>query len=125
MSVLSSMAASDFGRCLRMGVTGSTEAAAKSGRRTCDDNLRRLQLDSPALAAEGVWCHPLPRPEQGGLLIATSRASEVLGDVKYEQLVALLVEHGERGSIALVLNRPTGMVMGKRPNGMPFQLTVR
>ena len=40
------------------------------------------------------------------------------------QVVALLVEHGERGSIALILNRPTGMVIGKKPSGMPMQLSV-
>eukprot|EP00955_Chlamydomonas_euryale_P029885 315100-Chlamydomonas_euryale.AAC.9 len=41
------------------------------------------------------------------------------------QVVALLIEHGKRGSIGLVLNRPTGMVMGRgrKPNGMPFQLS--
>ena len=38
--------------------------------------------------------------------------------------MALLVEHGEEGSTALILNRPTGMTLGKKPSGMPFKLQV-
>ncbi len=41
------------------------------------------------------------------------------------QVVALVVEHGDQGSIALILNRPTSMILGKsKPNGMPMQLSV-
>lgn len=37
--------------------------------------------------------------------------------------MVLLIEHGDQGSIGLILNRPTGMVLGKGPSGMPLQLT--
>jgi len=40
------------------------------------------------------------------------------------QVVALLVEHSDRGSIALILNRPTGMTIGRKPSGMPFKIMV-
>ena len=89
-----------------------------------EDNLDRLRIESPDLAAEGIWCHLTPGPEPGGLLVATPRVSEAAGHDRYDQVVALLVEHGERGSIALILNRPTGMVLGKKPSGMPIQLSV-
>jgi hypothetical protein len=41
------------------------------------------------------------------------------------QAVIFLVEHNEGGSVGLILNRPTGMVMGRKPGGLPFVIAVR
>ncbi|KAG1668845.1 hypothetical protein FOA52_004940 [Chlamydomonas sp. UWO 241] len=107
-----------------MGETGASTSTS-DGTRVSEDNFRRLQLDNPALAAEGpLWVHETARPEKGGLVIATSKTSTILGD-RLEQAVVFLIEHGDQGSIGVILNRPTGMVLGrgKKSNGMPFELT--
>jgi hypothetical protein len=41
------------------------------------------------------------------------------------QAVIFLVEHNQGGSVGLILNRPTGMVMGRKPGGLPFVIAVR
>jgi len=84
--------------------------------------MKLLEIQNPKLAAEGLWSHPVARPEKGGLLIASAKVAELTGNSKYEQVVMLLTDHGEQGSIGLILNRPTGMVMGRKPGGMPFQV---
>lgn len=39
------------------------------------------------------------------------------------QAVILLVDHGPGGSIGLILNRPTGLVLGNKRGGLPFKIT--
>ncbi|GAX79802.1 hypothetical protein CEUSTIGMA_g7242.t1 [Chlamydomonas eustigma] len=111
-------------RSFRAKLIKSTASTTSEGKIN-QANLRRLELDSPDLAAEGFWCHPTSRPEKGGLLVASLKVSELKGNDRLEEVVAVLIEHGDQGSIGLILNRPTSMVMGKRPNGMPLQLSVR
>lgn len=43
------------------------------------------------------------RPSQGQFLVATRR----MGDPRFAQTVILLLEHGENGTLGLVINRPT------------------
>jgi hypothetical protein len=64
----------------------SGSASTTSEERINRANLRRLELDSPDLAAEGVWCHPTSRPEKGGLLVASNKVSEGKGSDKYEEV---------------------------------------
>eukprot|EP00966_Prymnesium_polylepis_P204643 4740977-Prymnesium_polylepis.1 len=55
----------------------------------------------------GLWAHEAPL-ERGALLVAAPGAFD--GDSAQPDLfqaVALLVEHSDEGSVALVLNRPT------------------
>lgn len=101
-------------------------------------NFAKLQMEDPDLAAEGLWCHELPGgPEPGGLIISTcSSASSPASsseenataagrkkDERLEEVVAFLIEHGKQGSIALILNRPTALLMGKGgARGMPMDL---
>lgn len=75
------------------------------------ENRRLLRLQSPELAAEPAWVHSLAAPEAGCLLLATPVALQLLGP-DFWQAVVLLVQHGPRGSIGLVLNRPTQKRMG-------------
>ena len=51
-----------------------------AGARRSEDNRRLLEIESPRLAAEGLWAHATPRPEAGGLLIASLEAADILGD---------------------------------------------
>jgi hypothetical protein len=59
--------------------------ASTSGRES-EDNKTLLQIQNPALAAEGLWAHPTPRPEQGGILVASNSITEKLDNEKYEQV---------------------------------------
>lgn len=40
------------------------------------------------------------------------------------QLVIFLTTHGPDGSVGIILNRPTGMVLGRKPGGLPLELGV-
>jgi len=42
--------------------------------------------------------------------------------VAHCQAVILLVDHGSSGSVGLVLNRPTGLVLGRKSGGLPFTI---
>lgn len=43
----------------------------------------------------------------------------------YWQAVIFIIEHSERGSMGLILNRPTSLVLGKQRGGLPFAVSVR
>ncbi|KXZ47825.1 hypothetical protein GPECTOR_32g437 [Gonium pectorale] len=95
-----------------------------SGARRSEDNRRLLEIQNPSLAAEGIWAHATPRPETGGLLIASLQGPTILNDDKLWQAVVFLTSHGPEGSVGLILNRPTGMVLGRKPGGLPLELGV-
>ncbi|KAL4419714.1 hypothetical protein ABPG75_006812 [Micractinium tetrahymenae] len=82
-------------------------------------NLRLLRIQSAALAAEGVWAHTTPLPEPGGLLLATRLTASVLGSMEYWQVVVFLLHHSARGSMGLILNRPTNARVARGQDGMP------
>jgi hypothetical protein len=75
------------------------------------------------LAREDTWAHATGAPEVGGLLLATPDAPRILGE-EYWQAVVFLVQHGEQGSLGLLLNRPTGLDMGRGRGGLPLPADV-
>ncbi|PRW39133.1 cytochrome P450 chloroplastic isoform C [Chlorella sorokiniana] len=88
------------------------EQGSAAGLSTVEtENRRLLRLQNPELAAEAAWAHSLAAPEPGCLLLATPVAPQLLGH-DFWQAVVLLVQHGPRGSIGLVLNRPTQKRVG-------------
>ncbi|KAI8463409.1 MAG: hypothetical protein J3K34DRAFT_444077 [Monoraphidium minutum] len=97
---------------------GESEWAA----RRSDDNMRLLAAQNPNLAAEEVWAHPTPGPERGGLLIAAPDAPESLGSERYWQVVVLIISHDAGGTVGIILNRPSGLVMGRKQGGLPFDM---
>lgn len=84
-----------------------------------EPNLRLLSIQSPVLAAEGVWAHATPLPEPGGLLLATRLTPSVLGSMEYWQVVVFLLQHTVHGSMGLALNRPTNARVGRNQDGLP------
>lgn len=91
--------------------------------RVPEDNLRLLQIQDPKLSAEEIWAHPTAAPERGGLLLATPRNHEVTGNESFWQAVIFLIEHTPgAGSIGILLNRPSGMVLGRKPGGLPYKI---
>ncbi|PNW84162.1 hypothetical protein CHLRE_04g223700v5 [Chlamydomonas reinhardtii] len=97
-------------------------AGVPEGARRSEDNRRLLEIQNPALASEGIWAHGTPRPEVGGLVISSIEAPELLKDDRLFQLVIFLTTHGPDGSVGIILNRPTGMVLGRKPGGLPLEL---
>ncbi|GFR47306.1 hypothetical protein Agub_g8993 [Astrephomene gubernaculifera] len=93
-----------------------------AGARRSEDNRKLLEIQNPSLAAEGLWAHATPSPETGGLLIASLQGPAILNDDRMWQIVAFLTSHGSEGSVGLILNRPTGMVLGRKPGGLPLEL---
>ncbi|PSC71868.1 transcriptional regulator [Micractinium conductrix] len=87
--------------------------------RQAEQNLVLLEIQNPTLAREETWAHATGAPEIGGLLLATSRAPEMVG-AEYWQAVVLIVNHGPQGSIGLVLNRPTALKMKRGRGGLPL-----
>ncbi|EFJ44634.1 hypothetical protein VOLCADRAFT_106296 [Volvox carteri f. nagariensis] len=94
----------------------------QSGARRSEDNRRLLEIQNPSLAAEGLWAHATSRPETGGLVIASLQGPTILNDDRLWQVVVFLTSHGADGSVGLILNRPTGMVLGRKPGGLPLEL---
>ncbi|GLC33339.1 hypothetical protein PLESTB_000344200 [Pleodorina starrii] len=92
------------------------------GARRSEDNRRLLEIQNPSLAAEGLWAHATPRPETGGIVIASLDCPTLLKDDRMWQVVVFLTSHGPEGSVGLILNRPTGMVLGRKPGGLPLEL---
>ncbi|KAG2485122.1 hypothetical protein HYH03_016109 [Edaphochlamys debaryana] len=93
------------------------------GARRSEDNRRLLEEQSPRLAAEGLWAHSTPLPEAGGLLLASLQGPQMLGDDRLWQTVVFVVSHSpEEGSVGLILNRPTGMVLGRKQGGLPLEM---
>lgn len=92
-----------------------------SGRLT-EKNQVLLAEQDPQLASENCWAHPSVLPENGGLLIATPEAPEVLGNARVWQSVIFLLSHSQNGSIGFVLNRPTGYLLSEGRGGLPVPL---
>lgn len=57
------------------------------------------------------WAHPLVRPELGCLIIAKEDQFTQQQQYFYKA-VALVIQHGDDGTVALILNRPTTFTMG-------------
>ncbi|CAM9863577.1 unnamed protein product [Ectocarpus sp. 13 AM-2016] len=57
------------------------------------------------------WAHPLVRPELGCLVIAKEGMFTTQQQYFYKA-VALVIQHGDDGTVALILNRPTTFTMG-------------
>ena len=96
------------------GAAASDGDGGWSTRRT-QPNLALLRDQDPALAEEDLWAHPTGVPERGGLLVASSSGQEAVLPQDYWQAVCLLVECGPQGSVGFLLNRPTGLTMGRAP----------
>jgi len=62
-------------------------------------------------AAMSRWAHPLVRPELGCLVIAKEGMFTQQQQYFYKA-VALVIQHGDDGTVALILNRPTTLTMG-------------
>ena len=65
------------------------------------------------LAQEGCWARPTESVKAGCLLVAGPQAGSLM-DMRYEQLVILLLEHGPSGSAGVILNR----CLAKRADGL-------
>lgn len=89
----------------------------------CAPNRNLLKEQNPRLAQEDIWAHATPcGPETGGLLLATPAAPAMLRNAQWWQQVVLLLQHGPSGSLGLLLNRPTSLVMGRGRGGLPVDL---
>ncbi|KAK9817198.1 hypothetical protein WJX72_010966 [[Myrmecia] bisecta] len=96
-------------------VAESQPEGAPSGvwaSRICQENLHLLQQQDRKLAQEGIWAHATQLPETGGLVISTHKVVGLTNDPRYWQLVIILLEHGQRGSTGLILNRPSSATVG-------------
>jgi putative AlgH/UPF0301 family transcriptional regulator len=82
--------------------------------RWAPENVRLLQeQDREGLAREPLWAHATEGVEVGGLLVAAPDAPALTGDDRTWQLVAVVTAHDrERGSAALILNRPATATLG-------------
>uniref|UniRef100_A0A7S3VM91 Uncharacterized protein n=1 Tax=Dunaliella tertiolecta TaxID=3047 RepID=A0A7S3VM91_DUNTE len=90
--------------------------------RESEMNMELLRIQDPSLAAEGVWAHPTTTIEQGGVLLATIRAPEILMQDRMEQVVIFILSHKPEGSLGLILNRPSGQLLGKGRGGVRFPI---
>lgn len=70
-----------------------------------------LRLSAPA-GDRQLWAHPLGMVEQGCLLVANGSTPSSLGDDRMLETVVLVAEHGPKGSLGLILNRPTPLMVG-------------
>ena len=82
------------------------EIAAASG-----PNLELLRQQNPKLAKDKPWAHRIGAPEKGCLLLAAADEF-TLGQQYFHQAVILLLEHHDKGSMGVILNRPTQYNMG-------------
>lgn len=57
------------------------------------------------------WAHPIGAPEKGCLLLAAEEEFK-LGQQYFHQAVILVLEHHDKGSMGVILNRPTQYNMG-------------
>ncbi len=71
-------------------------------RRVSEGNLRRLRLDSPQLAEEGVWCHATPMVERGGLIIATLACARIKKSERHEEVSEAMVVSGMHAASGLM-----------------------
>eukprot|EP00227_Mantoniella_beaufortii_P015131 CAMPEP_0197596210 /NCGR_PEP_ID=MMETSP1326-20131121/24570_1 /TAXON_ID=1155430 /ORGANISM="Genus nov. species nov., Strain RCC2288" /LENGTH=451 /DNA_ID=CAMNT_0043162673 /DNA_START=49 /DNA_END=1401 /DNA_ORIENTATION=+ len=75
------------------------------------ENLELLRAQNPKLAAGKPWAHTIAAPEKGCLLLAAEDEFK-LGQQYFHQSVILLLEQNEKGSMGVILNRPTTYNMG-------------
>ena len=115
--------ARDFAATLSLLSSGPSPAPACAQPSPCPSLLLPGLLQNPVLAREDTWAHATGAPEVGGLLLATPDTPRILGD-EYWQAVVFLVQHGEQGSLGLLLNRPTGLNMGRGRGGLPMRAEV-
>lgn len=65
------------------------------------------------LAASPAFAAAYPPPEPGMFLVA----GEVIRDSRFRETVILLLRHDRKGSVGLIVNRPTRLPLGRvRPN---------
>lgn len=57
------------------------------------------------------WAHPLVRPELGCLVVANGDLFTQHQQYFYKAVI-LIIQHGDDGSVGLILNRPTTFTMG-------------
>ena len=101
-------------RAFRAKLVSSSEGEAGGAgwrSRTSRANMQLLAMQDPALAEEDFFCFPLPRPEEGCLLLAGETGEGV--PPQLWQAVLLVLQHGPEGSAAVVLNRPTRYSVGE------------
>lgn len=101
----------------------SSASSTRPRGRPSLDNQRLLRIQDPRLADEECWVHRLPQPERGCLLVASHEAPALLGTEAVWQSVVLVVDVTPAGSVGLLLNRPTGMALARRPGGLPFEIS--
>ena len=75
------------------------------------ENIKLLSTQNPELASETPWAHVIGAPEKGCLLLASEEEFK-LGQQYFHQAVILVLEHHEKGSMGVILNRPTQYNMG-------------
>lgn len=66
---------------------------------------------NPAFKGVDVWCHALDTPETGAVLIADPKMGHFQQHY-FAQCVILILEHGEQGTLGVILNRPTPFSLG-------------
>lgn len=67
----------------------------------------------------GEWAHAIPKPERGALLLA--HPMMFANSQRYfHRAVILLLEHGDRGSYGVILNRPSSVYMRDLDLGRPL-----
>lgn len=76
------------------------------------ENLELLKKQNPKLAAEKPWAHVIGAPEKGCLLLASDDEFNV-GQEYFHQAVILILEHHDKGTMGVILNRPTQYNMGE------------
>jgi len=102
----------DFRARLVSQESGVTESVDEDYvQRASGPNLELLRKQNPALAEEKPWAHAIGAPERGCLLVAKGDEFTV-GQQYFHQAVILLLDHGEQGSMGVILNRPTQYSMG-------------
>ena len=90
---------------------GSSTDEAAAAEEASGPNLELLREQNPALAKEKPWAHVIGAPERGCLLVARGD-NFTQGQQYFHQAVILMLEHDEKGSMGVILNRPTQYSMG-------------
>ena len=89
----------------------STSRDEDSTKLAPSENMELLQRQNPKLASEKAWAHVIGAPERGCLLLASDDEFKQ-GQQYFHQSVILLLEHHDKGSMGVILNRPTQYNMG-------------
>eukprot|EP00238_Polyblepharides_amylifera_P004359 CAMPEP_0196573086 /NCGR_PEP_ID=MMETSP1081-20130531/3041_1 /TAXON_ID=36882 /ORGANISM="Pyramimonas amylifera, Strain CCMP720" /LENGTH=244 /DNA_ID=CAMNT_0041890663 /DNA_START=337 /DNA_END=1071 /DNA_ORIENTATION=- len=92
---------------MRLEINQKARVKAASGQ-----NMELLKKQMPGLAENMPWAHSIPIAEKGCLLVANENL--FAGSQQYfHQAVVFLIEHNERGSMGIILNRPTHYNLGQ------------